>query len=223
MAADHISGGFAFYHYDPSLVAAVLFTILFVLTAFFHVYQLTRTRTWYFIPLTIGAFFEWVGYAFRAVSSVHTPNWTLAPYLVQTLLILVAPALFAASIYLVLGRIILVVDGEKYSTVKTRWLTKIFVTSDVLSLLLQAGGGGIMSGRTAAAMNLGKRLVIIGLIVQILFFGVFLTTALLFDAHTHRHANPGPLTPQIPWRKHMLALYAASALVLLRSLFRVVE
>ncbi|KAL2352259.1 hypothetical protein BJ546DRAFT_849998, partial [Cryomyces antarcticus] len=47
------SGGFAFYHYDPSLMAAVLFTISFILTALFHVYQLIRTRTWFFVPLAI--------------------------------------------------------------------------------------------------------------------------------------------------------------------------
>ncbi len=83
---------------------------------------------------------EFVGYIGRAVSTTETPDWTLGPYLVQTLLLLVAPALFAASIYMVLGRIILLVDGEKYSVLPKRWLTKIFVAGDVLSFLLQAGG-----------------------------------------------------------------------------------
>ena len=58
----------------------------------------------------------------------------------QTLLILVAPALFAASIYMVLGRIILLVDGEQHSLIRKRWLTKIFVTGDVLSFLMQGAG-----------------------------------------------------------------------------------
>ena len=58
----------------------------------------------------------------------------------QSLLILVAPALFAASIYIILGRIILLVDGERYSLVRLKWLTKIFVAGDVLSFLLQGSG-----------------------------------------------------------------------------------
>ena len=58
----------------------------------------------------------------------------------QSLLLLVAPALFAASIYMVLGRIILLTDGEKNSLIRQKWLTKIFVAGDVLSFLVQSGG-----------------------------------------------------------------------------------
>jgi hypothetical protein len=58
----------------------------------------------------------------------------------QSLLILIAPALFAASIYIILGRIILLVDGERYALVRRKWLTKIFVAGDVLSFMLQGGG-----------------------------------------------------------------------------------
>ena len=83
---------------------------------------------------------EVVGYAARGISHGQTPNPTLAPYVIQTLLLLVAPALFAASIYMILGRIIVKVDGESHSLIKTRWLTKIFVTSDVLSFWIQLGG-----------------------------------------------------------------------------------
>jgi hypothetical protein len=31
-------------------------------------------------------------------------------------------------------------DGESRALIKKKWLTKIFVTGDVLSFLLQAGG-----------------------------------------------------------------------------------
>lgn len=83
---------------------------------------------------------ELVGYAARAVSSRQAPNPTIAPYVVQTLLLLVAPALFAATIYMILVRIVVGVDGERYSLIKTRWLTKVFVTSDVVSFFVQLGG-----------------------------------------------------------------------------------
>jgi hypothetical protein len=65
---------------------------------------------------------------------------TLAPYVIQTLLLLVAPALFAASIYMILGRIIVSVDGESLSLIKKIWLTKTFVMSDVVSFFIQLGG-----------------------------------------------------------------------------------
>jgi hypothetical protein len=58
----------------------------------------------------------------------------------QSLLILLAPAFFAASIYMVLGRIIRLTDGEAHSIIRVNWLTKIFVTGDVLSFLVQSAG-----------------------------------------------------------------------------------
>lgn len=83
---------------------------------------------------------EIVGYIGRAVSSKESPDWTLGPYIVQTLFLLLAPALLAASIYMFLGRIILVLQAESHSLLKKKWLTKIFVTGDVLSFLLQGAG-----------------------------------------------------------------------------------
>jgi len=54
--------------------------------------------------------------------------------------LLIAPALYAASIYMLLGRIILVTDGESHSLIRNRWLTKIFVTGDVFSFMMQGAG-----------------------------------------------------------------------------------
>lgn len=105
-----------------------------------HFYQLIRTRTWYFIPLLIGGCFEWIGYIGRVLSCSQSPNWTLGPYIIQALLLLIAPALFAASIYMELGYIILLVDGEKHSLVRKRWLTKIFVAGDIFAFTVQASG-----------------------------------------------------------------------------------
>lgn len=74
------------------------------------------------------------------MSAEESPNWTLGPYVMQSTLLLVAPALFAASIYMELGRIIRLVKGEKLSLVRVTLMTKIFVSGDVLSFLMQASG-----------------------------------------------------------------------------------
>lgn len=74
------------------------------------------------------------------MSHGQAPNPTIAPYVIETLLLLVAPALFAASIYMTLGRIIISVDGEPYSLIRKRWLTKVFVTSDVICFFVQLAG-----------------------------------------------------------------------------------
>lgn len=90
--------------------------------------------------LTFDQTVEVGGYAGRIASSKQTPNWTEDPYIVQSLLLLLAPALFAASIYMVLGRIILLTDAEHHSLIRAKWLTKIFVFGDVLSFLTQSSG-----------------------------------------------------------------------------------
>lgn len=58
----------------------------------------------------------------------------------QSSLTLIAPAFFAATIYMELGRIIYMLQAEKNSVIRTRWLTGIFVSGDVLSFLMQASG-----------------------------------------------------------------------------------
>lgn len=84
---------------------------------------------------------ECIGYITRAINASEEPGcWTLGPYIAQNVLILIAPAFMAASIYMILGRIILLTDGDTHALIGRRWITKIFVTGDVISLLMQASG-----------------------------------------------------------------------------------
>jgi hypothetical protein len=45
---------FVLYRYTPSLPAAIVFIVLFALTTFYHIFQIGKKRTWYFIPLVVG-------------------------------------------------------------------------------------------------------------------------------------------------------------------------
>jgi hypothetical protein len=45
---------FAFYHYNPSMGAAVLFILLFISTTWYHIIQMFKSRTWFFIPFVMG-------------------------------------------------------------------------------------------------------------------------------------------------------------------------
>ncbi|PYH41654.1 RTA1 domain-containing protein [Aspergillus saccharolyticus JOP 1030-1] len=214
---------FAFYRYDPSMTDAIIFTILFTITTIWHILQLFRTQTWHFIPFTIGGIFEIIGYIGRGMSSHESPNWTLGPYLVQTLFLLLAPALLAASIYMLLGRIILILRAESHAILPKRWLTKTFVTGDVLSFFLQGAGGGIQSSGSLSGMQIGEHIIIAGLFVQIFFFGFFIVTAGAFDRKLKKYPIPRCRDPSIPWRKHLNILYITSFLIMVRSVFRLVE
>lgn len=45
---------YVLYRYIPSRIPAMIFIVAFGLTTLFHIFQLVKKRTWYFIPLVIG-------------------------------------------------------------------------------------------------------------------------------------------------------------------------
>ncbi|KAJ5177407.1 RTA-like protein [Penicillium coprophilum] len=215
--------GWTAYTYYPSLAAAAVFIVCFAIVTLLHTFHLFRTRTWFFIPLVIGGYFELVGYIGRAMSAKQSPNWTIGPYVMQSTLLLVAPALFAASIYMELGRIIVMVKGEQFALIRVGWMTKIFVAGDVLSFLMQASGAGIMVTGSSNSTSTGQNVIIGGLIVQIVFFGFFLISAVIFQQRMGSHHTGHAVADQYPWRKHMWALHSSSMFILIRSIVRVVE
>ncbi|KAJ4211333.1 hypothetical protein NW759_012534 [Fusarium solani] len=216
------SGGFKLYHYDPTIPGAVIFMLLFLATTAFHFWQLIRPRCWFMLPLAIGGIFEVVGYAARCKSGTQSPDWTLGPFIMQATLLLVAPALFAATIYMELGRIIAMVDGEGHVKIPLRWLTKIFVIGDVFSFMLQGAGAGLQAGGSLEALDNGSKIVVGGLFVQLICFGVFMVMAVSFDLSIRRAPTVRSLGGA-PWKKHMMALYIGSVFIMVRSVFRAIE
>ncbi|KAH7017247.1 putative RTM1-like protein [Ilyonectria destructans] len=214
---------FKLYHYDPSTGAAVTFIIFFLAITGIHAYQMIRTKTWFFTAFIIGGCFQWVGYVGRAISSTQSPDWALGPYLIQSVLLLVSPALFAASIYMILGRIILLTDGEPHSIIRRKWLTKIFVCGDVLSFVMQGAGAGIMASNSEGSMSRGERIVTWGLVVQVVVFSLFAVTAGIFHKRMRQNPTTKVLAQNLPWQSHLLVLYGASLLIMVRSVFRLIE
>ncbi|KAM6507178.1 hypothetical protein FALCPG4_018560 [Fusarium falciforme] len=212
---------FSLYHYDPTIAGGVIFALLFLGTTVFHFWQLFRARCWFMIPLAAGGIFEVIGYAARAKSGDESPNWTLGPYIMQAILLLVAPALFAATIYMELGRIVIMTDGEGHVLIPKKWMTKVFVTGDVLSFILQGGGGGYQSAGSLEALNNGAKVIIAGLFVQLICFGVFIVIAVVFDRSIRQ--SPTGRCHVVPWKKHMKVLYIGSMMIMVRSVFRAVE
>lgn len=253
------------YHYTPSATAAIVFASIFGATTLIHTAQLFKKRTWYLIPLVLGGYLEATGFVARYYSQDNNFS-ILAPFLVQAIFILIAPALFAASIYVILGRIILLVDGERYSWVRQKHLTWAFVMGDILSLNLQSNGGGLVSGRSQTVIKVGQILIILGLFAQLAFFGLFIVVASVFhyrlvhdipvkkhvsfrwarplafwrrfgwfargktdrpNSSTYTSQHPATSYPlnieELPWKRHIYVLYVTSLLVLVRSIFRVIE
>ncbi|KAK4148528.1 RTA1 like protein-domain-containing protein [Chaetomidium leptoderma] len=217
-------GGFKLYRYDPNLAANTIFVVLFAVVTIGHVIFLARKKTWYFIPFVIGCLFEAVGYIGRVIASKEAPDFTLNVYILQTLLILLGPALLAASVYMILGRLIRVLGADEYALIRTNWMTKIFVAGDVISFLAQGAGGGLMAqAKTKDAQKLGESVILGGLAIQILFFGFFMVTTIVFHVRIAKNPTPRSYSATGPWRQLIMALYVSSVLILIRSAFRMIE
>lgn len=124
---------------------------------------------------------------------------------------------------MVLGRIIRAVHADHHSIIPIQWLTKLFVIGDVVSFIAQGGGGGIQAAGTLELYELGEKIILVGLFVQIFMFGIFIVSAVIF----HRRIILRPTTQSregsVQWKSHIWALYFVSCLVMVRSAFRVVE
>lgn len=69
----------------------------------------------------------------------------------------------------------------------------------------------------------GERIIIGGLFVQIIFFGIFLITALVFQSRMASRPSGRSIELSSVWRRHLIALYITGFLILVRSIIRVVE
>ncbi|KAJ5725388.1 uncharacterized protein N7483_006745 [Penicillium malachiteum] len=219
------------YGYNPSIAAAVIFILLFTATTVYHIWQLTKSRCRYFIPFVIGGIFQIIGYICRADANNNLSSVTI--YAIQSVLILLAPPMYAASVYMVLGRLVHYLNAESLCIVRVKWMTKIFVSGDVFVFLLQAGGGGLMASHKTSTRNTGSNVVMFGLVVQLLFFGFFVVTAAIFHFRISKYPTTkaasdiqrttGQGWKQRNWKTVLLALYAVCTLILIRCIYRLIE
>lgn len=113
--------------------------------------------------------------------------------------------------------------AQHLSLVPAQWVTRIFVTGDVIAFSLQAGGGGIQSAGTLELYDIGEKIIIAGLFTQICIFGFFVVTSVMFHVRLTRQPTATSLRETIPWRRYLWVLYTTSAIILVRSIFRVIE
>ncbi|KAL1898894.1 hypothetical protein Sste5346_003305 [Sporothrix stenoceras] len=214
-------GDYYAWKYLPSLPASIVFCVLFGILTIAHSYRLYVNRLWFCIPFVVGGILEIIGYAARAVCYYNTDK--LGAYIVQNLCLLLPPALFSASIYMVLKRTILAVRGSHYSIIPVKWLTRLFVIGDVFTFWVQGGGGGLMASNSLA--NTGEKIVVGGLVLQVILFGLFCATAITFHYRfkTHSVGAVSSSGAAIPWERILYMLYGSSVLIMVRSIFRVVE
>lgn len=154
----------------------------------------------------------------------HSDQIDATPYIIQSLLLLLAPILFAASVYMILTRLIRATGADSLSIIPTKWLTKIFVGGDIACFAIQGGGGGILTqAKSVADIRRGESVILGGLVLQIVIFGIFVTTAAVFHTRLGKRLYQTMERVRIPWQRTMWTLYVASVMISLRNVYRVLE
>jgi hypothetical protein len=166
---------------------------------------------------------EVIGFSARASAANKTNK--LMPYVIQSAYILLPPTLFAATIYMCLGRIIRLVEADHLSIIRPQSITKIFVGGDVVSFIILGASSGlsVMARTNPLYGKIGNWCVIAGLVIQLLSFCFFVLTAALFHSRLRRFPTERSFQINQSWIQTLYMLYGVSGLILVRSVFRIIE
>ncbi|KAM0478833.1 hypothetical protein ACHAP7_005989 [Fusarium lateritium] len=136
--------------------------------------------------------------------------------------ILLAPALYAASMYMILGRLIRACHAHHLSPIPVRRITRVFVGGDIISFTIQASGGS-MAISSFSLIKISRIVVVLGLFVQVIIFGFFIYISNV--VHRRLLKSPTEIVQEntIPWKRYLYILYATSGIILVRGIFRIIE
>lgn len=177
--------------------------------------------------LTFGRTVEFVGYVARAISIKNLDEKGI--FIVQTVLILVAPAVMAAACYMSFGRIVLWVVPARFQTARHLWvparrITPIFVGSDVFSFFVQViGGAMVASANDQSHANRGKNIVLAGLGLQLAAFGFFVVASFRLSVFLRTKLRDVALPKERNWPLLLTVVNVASLLILFRTSLRLAE
>lgn len=138
----------------------------------------------------------------------------------QYFFIVVAPVILAAGIYVILSKLIALLGREYSPVLKPRTILITFITADVVATILQIAGAAMIGaaesdGKDSSTPN---NILLAGLACQVFTFAVFLCLLALFMKKTAAAVRDYPGLRIFQW-----AVVAASLLVWIRTIFRLVE
>ena len=121
-----------------------------------------------------------------------------------------------------LGRLIRGLDAVEHAFLSPRWTTKIYVLIDIGSFVTQMMGTAMQASGDAEGARTGNTIVVAGLGVQLGAFTIFIMSVAIF--HRRLALHPTEISREHNgWRKYMWMLYTVSILIVVRSVFRLIE
>ncbi|KAG9250058.1 RTA1 like protein-domain-containing protein [Emericellopsis atlantica] len=218
-----------YIRYRPSVAGNALFLAVMAVLALAQLYLGFRHKTrGFMIAMCLGLTTETVGYISRVLMNGNPFNRDYFLWYLITLTI--GPVFIAAAIYLTLGHIV-VAHGESISRIKPRTYTTFFVGCDIVSLVVQAVGGGIAASTPLTnphMIDVGTNILVAGLSIQVACLFAFSACSLEFFWRVRK--NPSMANPEFTdlvnskrFKFFLLAVLGATAFLFVRTLFRSVE
>lgn len=132
-----------------NLGACIFFTVFFAICFIAQIGIGAWGRTWSFsIFLWIGTAFEIMGYGARISMTRIGTVWNYPAFVIQLLMLILAPTMVAAAISVTFKWIVIYLD-PRYSVLKPKWYPWVFVGTDFISIIIQAVGGAVSAGATS--------------------------------------------------------------------------
>ncbi|RDB26463.1 Uncharacterized protein C17G6.02c [Hypsizygus marmoreus] len=223
------------YGYIPTQSIAIVFLVLFSVSTIAHTGQATYSRMWWLLPtVTFCGILEILGWAARVWSSISPLQDT--PFTIQITATIIGPTPLLAANFVILGKIIEHL-GPAYSRLSPKWYAIVFCTGDVVSLVIQAIGGGIASSASENNEDptLGGNIILAGISIQMAMISLYALCAIEFFVRYLKYAPVRQLSFAVgvssPVRgfldKHMcwmcIALMFSTICLFIRAVYRTIE
>ncbi|KAF4343838.1 RTA1 like family [Fusarium beomiforme] len=225
-----------YYQYTVDVAPNAVFLALCTvsLIGILGTWVITRRGTAFNVAMILGLVCEIVGYAARIA------NWRnrfdLTAFITQICCLTMGPAFMAAGIYLCLRRIV-TAFGPENSRLPPEYYTRFFIPCDIVSLFLQAFGGGVVAvaAQQYRSTRLGTDIMIAGLASQAATILVFIICSadfalrsirrqrVLGEAAFDQRAEIAEVRNSRRFQSFICALSLSAICILSRSAFRVAE
>ncbi|KAI5205408.1 putative RTA1 domain protein [Aureobasidium subglaciale] len=219
---------YAQIEYVPTFAGNLAYLIVFAVFLPAQIGLVWKYRTWgYFVGMFCGILLEILGYVARVL--LHDNPFDFDQFVLYLVCLTIGPAFLTASIYLCLGRIV-IVYGEGISRFSPKFYTLGFMMCDFLSLVLQAVGGALAATQDDTNPDdTGVNIMIAGLAFQVVSLTVFVALSLdfVFRARKARESDMNMeffnLRKRVMFRIFPYALALATITIYIRCVFRVAE
>ncbi|GAA5826277.1 hypothetical protein JCM11251_007237 [Rhodosporidiobolus azoricus] len=204
----------------PSLSLNAAFLAIFALSFLIHTGQIVYSRRyWWMLVMPIGLGLEILGWAARVWSHFDLPG---SGFIIQICVLVIAPTLFSAALYWAGGLVCQHVAPHHSRFLSPKWFKIVFITADVVSLVIQGVGGGLAGSAEDDQENqlqTGSDIMLAGIIVQLVimvFYSIYMSSWAFFAISELRRAGTR-------MQLFVASLGVSSIAIIIRGVYRSIE